>query len=70
MLKQIISTLIQYKIQHQVRSFGFEATMPTGATGSCISIPVVGPLTLGVQIGLYAGYAYDAYKASKKGANL
>jgi hypothetical protein len=36
-----------------------------GATAPFILIPIVGPLTAGIQIGLAAGCVYDAYKTFK-----
>lgn len=36
-----------------------------GATAPFILIPIVGPLTAGIQIGLAAGCVYDTYKTFK-----
>lgn len=36
-----------------------------GATVPFILIPIVGPLTAGIQIGLAAGCVYDTYKRFK-----
>ena len=36
-----------------------------GATAPFILIPIVGPLTAGIQIGLAAGCIYDTYKTFK-----
>lgn len=36
-----------------------------GATAPFILIPIVGPLTAGIQIGLAAGCVYDTYKMFK-----
>lgn len=36
-----------------------------GATAPFILIPIVGPLTAGIQIGLAAGWVYDTYKTFK-----
>ena len=36
-----------------------------GATAPFILIPIVGPLTEGIQIGLAAGCIYDTYKTFK-----
>lgn len=36
-----------------------------GVTAPFILIPIVGPLTAGIQIGLAAGCVYDTYKTFK-----
>ena len=36
-----------------------------GVTAPFILIPIVGPLTAGIQIGLAAGCVYDTYKTLK-----